>query len=282
MSINYILEAEDKTDLFIFKSFDDANIYAQELKENDYKYKSVIVAENESEVISLINSLEKKLYNTIYVIINENNFTSGNFINIGLNISNEFFRSRFAGAISYLAQSLYSMDGTFFCSLSSLDPSKETLGSKGYAIGELWSKENGRIVEHKNCYIKFTQAKKGKERRIYYQIMSNYIFKIKEILLTSNEEILEQNIKFEITGMDGTQQIINVLAKDKHSISSFKKYLTPTGPFLDCLSNNDFTQILKRLYEKGDYKTVYQYNHPGLVEDKNVWLLADEVINLED
>lgn len=277
-NIQFINQAEEKGEIYLFKSAKDAEFGMSKVNENQQAKEKSIAVTNDSnskeffdELMDLVNT-----YKTVILFEYENNFSTDEISRIGWNAggtisqtsdktcNGEIKENRIAEIASNIG-----------------DPQKYTIGKEYPLYSNYLEKKDETIISYKNAFFKILKASKSLNGVVFTRL-TNYSFRIVEIKVHADSDTQMQDLKLEVTDFNSKVKHIQIPAKDKYSLAGFKKNLYPLGNLLDCMSDTDFKQILNQLYSANNYKTVYQYDRPGLISDKNVWLLADEVINLEN
>jgi len=277
--IKFINQVESTEEIKILKTGNDSELSEQNSKLTS-KFLTAQLAyidtDDEEVFINAINKLTN-CYENIVFICNDENFTDEEI-------------SNYSRKIDKVIRQDYSL-----CSLGI--PPKNILSAiinninndKGWVIGKemnLWanSEENyERFYSFDNKFIKVRYKPKKNHYQNYYKILSNYTFCITKINVYVNSNGDEEShLEMEVRNDSNSTVKINIPAKDKNSLASFKKILYPRGNFIDFFSNSDFLKIMSQLYIINNPEIVRIYTRPGLAVDTNTWLWTDEVMNLED
>lgn len=275
--IEFILEGEKPSVIFLFKSIESAKQAIKKNERYDMTWMSVanIKNSNEENLIKIISAL----YNTYMVVAlinDENNFTEKEIRDISLKSLNEIY-SEDADRLG--------IGGSFEPYFVSEIVNKINKYNIKFLLGKTFYIESyapdGLYFFYKNVLLKAWEEKKRKSYKRYITVLTNYSFKIISIFNYS-DGIKKQDLEFEITDLHGNTSHVLISATDKSSLSNFRKNVNPTGSFIDLMTSEDFNKILNQLYTGNDYKTVCKYDRPGLIADKDVYLTANEVIELEN
>lgn len=274
-NIKFFNQAEQIQDIYLFKSIEDA-----EASLNEAYYRSsnmsiaVILDLEDDNLINLIDTLYEA-YTRVIFICNRNNFSHDEISKISFKTEKYIYQTssaKFIGSESatLISQVIYKLNEYKYDLLGiTID-----LNTVEYYTNYLF---------YKNMIIKIWSVKDAKYRcKSYFKILTNYSFKILNIFKYDDDRAKKQDVEFEITDFKGDISHIVLSATDKSSLSAFRKNITPTGNFVDVMTNDDFNKIINQLYLEDNYETIYKYDRPGLIADKNIYLTANEVIELEN
>lgn len=274
-NIKFFNQAEQIQDIYLFKSIEDA-----EASLNEAYYRSsnmsiaVILDLEDDNLINLIDTLYEA-YTRVIFICNRNNFSHDEISKISYKTEKYIYQTssaKFIGSESatLISQVIYKLNEYKYDLLGiTID-----LNTVEYYTNYLF---------YKNMIIKIWSVKDAKYRcKSYFKILTNYSFKILNIFKYDDDRAKKQDVEFEITDFKGDISHIVLSATDKSSLSAFRKNITPTGNFVDVMTNDDFNKIINQLYLEDNYETIYKYDRPGLIADKNIYLTANEVIELEN
>lgn len=275
--LQFLNEARVKDGIYLYKGTKYTDYAMNEIKKHDQQdiISIGVVGSNDEEIIiDIVNSLLDE-YEWVVLIKNNNNFSEKEDENIGLAVEKVFYTAH-----EYHPEIL--VRPNVFSELSNKlkNSHRYFIGRKYLFYADCFDEENEAIITYKNRFIKLSKVKSGNGKN-YFTVLTNYSFKITEIIINADNENTQELI-IELTDFENIVRQVKISAKDKHSIANFRKIIYPLGNFLDGMSDADFKQILNQLYTDKEYKVVYQRNRPGLVHDENVWLYADDVINLEN
>jgi len=233
----------------------------------------VVIGKSEEETFTgFVNSLLTE-YKAVIFVNNDKNFTDDELQKIGLASNDIIFQTSENKCTGYEKRNIFSEFSNLIKNLSEYN-----IGEKYKFNPTYFEKKDEKIFLYKNNFVKIIKG----TRESYFVRLTNYSFNITEIKVNCDDESKIQDLNLEVIDFNGKVDYIHLPAKDKYSLSGFRKTFYPSGAFLDGMSSNDFTQILNRLYEAKNYGTVKQQDQPGLVPSQNVWLFADEVISLEN
>jgi hypothetical protein len=284
--IQFINDAEIKNEVYLFKSIEEAKLGSYRINEEGQTHNTSIAVINNSDekIIEIINHLCAE-YKKVLLIVSDEDFTAGEISNISFKVDGTLYKAKF----NYLG---------FFDSENLISSLLEKINKNGQIlIGEkiklsndsgnfLESEDMQKYIFYKNMLIKtWVEIKskgKGTSNIAYFEVLTNYAFKIQEIIINADDENQRQDLKIELTDIEGNVSYVQISAKDKYSIAGFRKIVCQAGSYIDFMTNVDFNKVINQLYMEKDYKIVHKYNRPGLIKGKNVWLLSDEVISLED
>lgn len=288
-NIEFFHQAEETKDIiFLFKSIEEVQLVTKKMNEKSHqkKTKSLALITNTSEenIIEIVHSLSK-IYKTIAFSTNLNDFTTEEIFNISLKTGIPLNES------SSVSFSFYASENLISTLIDKINKNGQKLIGKKIKL----SNDSGSFLEseglqkylfYKNMLIKvWVEIKnkgKGTSNVAYFEVLTNYAFKIQEIIINADDEYQRQDLKIELTDIEGNISYVQISAKDKYSIAGFRKIVCQSGSYVDFMTNVDFNKVINQLYLQKKYKTVYQHTQPGLMPNGNVWLLADEVISLED
>lgn len=276
-NIKFVYQSQDAYKIFLFKSEENANSVKNKIiSDEGYEKLSIGVIESENEEVftAAVNSL-LDAHRWVILMNDDDNFTTKEIIKIGLAVKKNICVCKEHDYDSW--NDLWSLASI---STGIGDPIKKVVGKKYSVSAHYPVMLDGVIFSHKNTFIKAFR-----DPKIYgdtvFSILTNYSFSIKKIIIDVDNN-MAQELVLEIVDYEGNKIEVNLPSKDKHSLANFRKIICPLGRFIDGMSDADFKQILKQLYVDNGYSYTYQHNHPGLLPEQNVWLLADEVISLED
>jgi hypothetical protein len=274
-----VSEASELSEVCIFKSLSDAKIMAlntQGLSEDAKPNLVCIQSIDDSDLIKAVKDLSNE-YDTLNFTKNSSNFSEKEIIKFS----------------HYLDEILYECSGSDY-KLSDMTPnvisgvlhSIKSANSSLFGFETAVDEEPGlnnyiEFFNTKNKIVKlYTKAKLG-SYYLFFKVMTNYTIDIKNItILVTGEDQKEHCLQLKITDLNNTS--LDFELNNKTSLNLFRQKLSTMGNFFDCFSQADFNQFLHQLCTQEKYPTIYKYNQPGLIADKKVWLLADEVISLED
>lgn len=274
-NIKFFNQAEQIQDIYLFKSIEDAE---SSLNEKYYRSSNMSIAVildlEDDNLINLIDTLYEA-YTRVIFICNRNNFSHDEISKISFKTEKYIYQTssaKFIGSESanLISQVIYKLNQYKYDLLGiTID-----LNTVEYYTNYLF---------YKNMIIKIWSVRDAKYRcKSYFKILTNYSFKIINIFKYDDGGAKKQDVELEITDFKGDISHIVLSATDKSSLSAFRKNITPTGNFVDVMTNDDFNKIINQLYLEDNYETIYKYDRPGLIADKNVYLTANEVIELEN
>lgn len=279
-----IIKLNENTDfdgVCIFKSIENAERFvanSQILREEE-RYPVVCLQATDNESLSDSVITLSKEYETLMFITDKNNFSQKELIeychylnnviyeckeqDIKLEAANPFFISELLCDIKNAKSSLFSYE---------IEYSKNDLTWK---FVDFFSFDNK--------LIKIYTKKKFDLYRLYSKVATNYAFEINKIIICVDENNNEEhNVELKITDAKGNSFSLELPAKKKNNLEYFRQALSQKGNFFDCFTKTEFNQLLHQLCSQKEYPTVYKYNNPGYIADRNVWLFADGFISLDD
>lgn len=272
---------EDSDKVCIFKCINDAKAFVQETKfvSDDDKYEVICVeSEQSGGVVDELIQLCKQ-YNLIVFILDENNFDNKELTQYSHHINKIFYQSQrqdkkleFAvpNFMSSMLNNLKDIDSSYFGMDVKYGP---------------YHKLNKFIDFYtlNNTIITIYTKKLFGTFNAYYRASTNYSFEInKKIILIDEYNNEEHDLEIKVTDRNNNICYLELPANKKNNLEYFRQILMKKGNYFDCFTKAEFTQLMFNLCSFQTYPTVYKYNRPGLIADKKVWLLADEVIKLED
>lgn len=272
-------ENPDFDGVCVFKSIENAERFvanSQILREEDrYPVVCLQATDNESLSDSVIALSEE--YDTLMFITDKNNFSQKELI--------EYCHS-LKTVIYECAEQDIKLEAMqpFFISevLCGIKNANSPLFS--YEIEYTENRLAGKYVDffpYDNKFIKLYTKKKFDLYYLYSKVSTNYVFEINKIIICVDENNNEEhNLELKVTDAKGNSFSFELPAKKKNNVEYFRQALSQKGNFFDCFTKTEFNQLLHQLCSQKDYPVVYKYNRPGFIADKNVWLLADEVISL--
>ena len=290
--IQYLLnEPEEKNYIYLFKSLEEAKQTSEFLKERDCastRQIAFIDTTNQKMFFKEISILTKE-YDNVAFVTDESNFTSDEISNYSLILDKPLYETWDKKCDSFPKENIFSK----LVSIVNNDKNS-ILGKKIHLAYE--SSYNSqcddykqKIISYKNMLIKIWSETKGKSSKYsysihtYFNVLTNYSFIISKININVDEgKFQQQDLELKVTDYNGNIFTINIPAKDKYSLSNFRKKVYPEGNLVDFMSNSDFSQILNRIYQESNPEIVHIYNRPGLTADTNDWLWSDDIENLED
>lgn len=287
-NLQFINLAEQKEELYLFKSVEDAELTANKLNASEQSKKTIAVIKNcdEQAIIEAVcNNIT--IYEKLTFACFDDNFTSEDVSLVSLVVDTPLYESKGIITVKGFRRFHSSRENLFSKIVHEINQNGHNLFGKkvnitSYASDEFLEADgNEKYLFYKNMLIKIWVEYKKNFRTVYFKILSNYSFAIASIYIY-DDETKKQDLELKLTDLSGEESYIKVLAKDKYNISGFRKMICPMGKFLDFMSGEDFNKILNQLYSEQRYKVVNKYDRPGLIEDENVWLTADEVISLEN
>lgn len=287
-NIQLVHEADQKEELYLFKSVEDAESTTSKLNTNEQSQKTIAVIKNcdEQAIIEAVCS-NITMYEKLTFACFDNNFTSEDVSLVSLVVDAPLYESKGIFAVRGVRHFDLSRENLFSKIVHEINQNGQNLFGKKINItsyaSDKFLKADGdeKYLFYKNMLIKIWVEYKKNFRTVYFKILSNYSFAIESIYIY-NDETKKQDLELKLTDLNGEESYIKVLAKDKYNISGFRKMICPMGKFLDFMSGEDFNKILNQLYSEQRYKVINKYDRPGLIEEENVWLTADEVISLEN
>ncbi len=277
-----LAEFKDRNDACIFKSLEEAKRFASNQQRfNDERVEIDVIclqAINNESLLESIISLSKQ-YECLIFIKDKNNFCSKELIEYCHHVDTIIYES--PNQDPYLDRA-----ETFYISeiLQGIKNSKSSLFGYDCALND--KPTVGRYLDFfsfDNKVIKIYSRKTFGIYSLYFKVVTNYSLYIKKIIVDVDENYQEEhNLEFEVVDSNGYSFSFELPGKKKNNLEYFRQKLSQKGNFFDCFTKAEFNQLLYQLCSVRDYPVVYKYNRPGLISDKNVWLLADEVISLED
>lgn len=279
-----IIKLNENTDfdgVCIFKSLESAERFvanSQILREEErYPVVCLQSADNENLLNSVI-TLSKE-YESLIFITNKNNFSQKELIeychylsaviyecneqDIKLEAANPFFISELLCDIKNAKSSLFSYE---------IEYDENRLAGKYVDF-----------FQYDNKFIKIYTKKKLDLYYLYSKVSTNYVFEINKIIICVDENNNEEhNLELKVTDTMGNSFNFELPAKKKNNLEYFRQMLLKKGNFFDCFTKAEFNQLLHQLCSQKEYPTVYKYNNPGYIADRNVWLFADGFIRLDE
>lgn len=274
-NIEFLNQAEEKEQVCLFKSVEDA----KNIINNNRGYRSqtmsiaVVKDTDNTGFINLVSSLIDT-YKKVVFVCSGKNFTDEDVLNISLKIPSRIYEVPLDIFGYHVSEYL----------LSDIGEKIDSSGKKLFGIKVPFNSCDyyTRYIFYKNMVIKIWSQDKGKYRyKSFFKILTNYSFRIVKVF-NYDDGLKKQDVEFEITGCNGDTISILLSASDKSNLSSFRKNINQSGTFIDLMTNEDFSNILSQLYFGNNYETIYKYDRPGLIADKNIYLTANEVIELEN
>jgi len=288
-NLQYIRQAENKIEIYLFKNNDESGAQITTLinyfRNDDNKSVAIIDTSDTNKFEETVRNLTEN-YDKVILVTTDYNFTSREVTDLSLNVEALLHEARICNGKRIIHNVTVSENLILEVAKKISENGDNPIGIKcnlkSVPIEYLINPENIKYLCYKNWLIKiWYERKKNVYYYYYFKVLTNYSFKIVKAL-NCDGEIKKQDIELEIIDVNGEKSYLTIPAKDKYNLSGFRKLLYPTGPFLDFMTNADFSAILNLLYNEGNYETVYIQERPGLIEDKNVYLTANEVISLEN
>lgn len=277
---------EEAPIVYIFKSIENAKQVMEEQSIDDNVCCLIASFElfDEDKLVKSIDALND-VYGGIILIKDENNFTEKEIFDLSLKSSSYICCDNDTKWIlggRCLSPYLFSKIVKIINYQEPLSVGKKVpLGDYYRDCGLLEKSNREMYIFYKNMIVKVWAEYKAKDNKSYFKILTNYSFKILNIF-NYNDGIKKQDIELEMTDFKGDTSRILLSATDKSSLSAFRKNINPTDSFLDFMTNDDFNKIINQLYLENEYEVINKYDRPGLIADKNVYLTANEVIELEN
>ena len=300
--IKYINKLESTEEVYVFKSYETAKQALEEYKEdvNNYKDKpehfriksifpldkkqiiSIVDNVNKETLLKIINYLTCKFKKVIFVHgCDNNNYKPEEICRLALKTKNNIYE-----ASSIELKNVHLNSFREIVNLINKEGFSRVFGRSiilNYTNDDLvlrFLKGDKLYITFKNIIILISKARCID---ISAKVLTNYTFKITKIHEYNDERNCPvSDLELEVTDNKGNKYNIYIPAKDKCSLTSFRKRLYPAGNFIDCMSNLEFSQIFSQMFEKSKPEIVRVYKKPGLMPDGNSWLYADEVVELEN
>jgi len=232
----------------IFKSIEDAKASAKNVENLDENIKPAIICVNE-EISSLHEELNPLLdkYDEIAFVIDDDNFTEEEVENFSHNIDKLILQSTNKFISKKPLPNLTSYILTYIrnCPNLSIGEEKRAIVSDQCGAGK-------GILLYKNMFIKVNlRITENICGTLHFKRLTNYIFEINKMnIIVDNTNKQEVSLEIKITDQNGNTFIVELPAKNKYSLPSFKSYIYPLGNFLDCLTQADFVKILEGFYNQ--------------------------------
>ncbi len=274
-NIKFFNQAEQIQDIYLFKSAEDAeNSLNETYYHGSFMSIAVILDLEDDNLLNLIDTLYEE-YTRVIFICNRNNFSHDEISKISYKTEKYIYQTSSARFIGSASATLISQV------IDKLNQYKYDL--LGITVDLNTVEYYTNYLFYENMIIKIWSVLDAKYRcKSYFKILTNYSFKIIKIFKYDDGGAKKQDVEFEITDFKGNISHILISATDKSSLSAFRKNITPTGNFVDVMTSDDFNKIINQLYLEDNYETIYKYNRPGLIVDKNIYLTANQVIELEN
>lgn len=289
-NVQFLNQTEEKGEIYLFKSNEDAQEAVKSIETSHLRSRKnlqVAVVDN-TEDSSFVVDIEKltDIYEKVIFVSNDDNFE----LNEISEISSKANRIVYQSFSKYIIDNLAVMRNAHSVIYHYINNNKlsDIFGKKLQAFDYIWGsdeKDESRTTYfiYKNVIIKLWIEEKMCHQIGYFKILTNYTFKITKIKTYWDNEISDkQDLEIEITDFEGRTYTANLNGKDRYKLDAFRNVLRPIGNFVDDFKPLEFKQIFNQLYLESTPVEYDIIRNPGFIEDRNIYLTANEVINLEN
>lgn len=287
-NIQFLNQAEEKSEIYLFKSVEDAELAKSDLAKCRNKEKIQIALVNNHYNADFVNQVEKLIeeYEKVIFVYDEGNFELDEISNFGLKTNGIVYQA-LSKVISNYTQVIQNPMSAIYHCINNTELSdifgKELLAFEKMQIFGQHDESEMQYLIYKNLIIKLWTKKSSHYQIGYFKVLTNYTFKITKIKTYWNNEISDkQDLEIEITDFEGRTYTANLNGKDRYKLDAFRNVLRPIGNFVDDFKPLEFKQIFNQLYLEISPEEYDIIRNPGFIEDRNIYLTANEVINLEN
>lgn len=289
-NIQFLNRAEEKSEIYLFKSKEDAQaaVISMETSHLRNRKNLQIAVVGNVEDVDFIADVKKltDTYEKVIFVCDDENFELEDLKNFAREANCVLYQTFSKNIIDNLA-TMKNAHSVIYCCINN-NKLSDIFGKKIQAFDYIWGgdeKDESRTTYliYKNVIIKLWIEEKMCHQIGYFKILTNYTFKITKVkTYWDNGSSDKQDLELEIKDFEGRTYTANLNGKDRYKLDAFRNVLRPIGNFVDDFKPLEFKQIFNQLYLESTPVEYDIIRTPGFIEDRNIYLTANEVINLEN